>query len=116
MDKQAEFKPSRVCLQEGGGYIVDLHGQVLCVPPDPRNRHYRVIQQWIAAGNDPEPEFTEEELAAREAAELKAARAAKITELRQIKMDELISAEKAAVEAAQTKEEIEAVKLAAEIK
>ncbi len=114
MDEQVEFKPSRVKLQEGGGYAVDLDGQTIWVPPDPRNRHYQQIQQWLAAGNIPEPEFTKEELAAREAAELEASKAAKIAELRQAKLDALIASEKAAVEAAQTKEEIEAVKLAAQ--
>lgn len=34
------------------GYVVD---NTLHVPNDPRNRHYQEIQEWIAAGNTPEP-------------------------------------------------------------
>ena len=44
-----------------GGYLVHLGGGgALSVPNDPENRHYRAVQEWIAAGNapdvaDPEP-------------------------------------------------------------
>lgn len=44
------------------GYL--LNG-VLRVPEDARNRHYKAVQQWIADGNTPEPEFTQAEILQR---------------------------------------------------
>jgi len=35
----------------------------LSVPKAEGNRHYKLVQEWIAEGNTPEPEFTEAELA-----------------------------------------------------
>ena len=54
-----------VKLQENG-YLVN--GSIF-VPDDPGNRHYREVQEWINAGNTPEPiqtpaEQAEEELQA----------------------------------------------------
>lgn len=43
----------------GDGFLVDGSLQV---PNDPRNRHYRKIQEWIADNNIPEPEFTDQEI------------------------------------------------------
>lgn len=44
----------------------------LSVPNAPGNRHYQAVQEWIAEGNTPEPEFTQAELDAQavEAAKL----------------------------------------------
>jgi hypothetical protein len=44
-----------------------LNGNI-SVPDAPGNRERAAILAWIAAGNTPEPEFTEEELAAKEKA------------------------------------------------
>ena len=41
-----------VKLKTQGGYR--LNGD-MDVPDDPRNRHYQMIQEWIAEGNTPEP-------------------------------------------------------------
>lgn len=43
----------------GDGYLVDTSLQV---PNDPANRHYQQVQDWIAEGNTPEPEFTAAEI------------------------------------------------------
>jgi hypothetical protein len=40
----------------------------MSVPDAPGNREREAILKWIAAGNTPESEFTEEELAAKEKA------------------------------------------------
>jgi len=53
------------------GYVVN--GSV-SVPGEQRNRHYRQVQEWIAAGNIPDPEFTPDELSAQERGAAKAAR------------------------------------------
>jgi hypothetical protein len=39
-----------------GGYLVtyDDHPRTLHVPPDPQNRHYIAVQEWIAEGNTPD--------------------------------------------------------------
>lgn len=52
--------------QQGSGYLLNDN---VFVPIIPGNRHYQMIQKWIAEGNTPEPEFTAEELAAKEALE-----------------------------------------------
>lgn len=44
------------------GYSVVTVGGTLSVPNAPGNRHYKAVQAWIAEGNAPEPEYTEEEL------------------------------------------------------
>ena len=44
---------------QGQGYL--LNG-TMHVPKADGNREYELIKQWIAQGNTPEPEFTEEEL------------------------------------------------------
>lgn len=43
----------------GQGYL--LNGS-MSVPKADGNREYELIKQWLAEGNIPEPEFTEEEL------------------------------------------------------
>ena len=48
---------------QGQGYL--LNG-IMSVPKADGNREYELIKQWIAEGNTPEPEFTEEELAQQE--------------------------------------------------
>ena len=45
---------------QGQGYL--LNG-IMYVPKADGNREYEMIKQWLAEGNTPEPEFTEEELA-----------------------------------------------------
>ena len=50
--------------QKENGYLLN---DSLSVPNSPGNRHYQMIQEWIAKGNTPEPEFTDEELAIKEA-------------------------------------------------
>ena len=42
------------------------------VPNDPANRHYVMVQEWIAKGNTPAPEFTDAEIAANTQAETNA--------------------------------------------
>ena len=44
---------------QGQGYL--LNG-TMSVPKADGNIEYELIKQWIAEGNTPEPEFTEEEL------------------------------------------------------
>ena len=41
------------------GYLVNGS---MSVPLSEGNRHYRGVQEWIAAGNTPDPEFTQDEL------------------------------------------------------
>ncbi len=45
------------------GYL--LNG-IMFVPKADGNREYELIKQWLSEGNIPEPEFTDEELTARE--------------------------------------------------
>lgn len=33
-----------------------------CIPNSPGNRHWKAYQEWLAAGNTPDPEFTQKEL------------------------------------------------------
>ncbi len=35
------------------------------IPNDPGNRHWQKYQKWLAAGNTPDPEFTQTELDAK---------------------------------------------------
>jgi len=44
---------------QGDGYLVN---GTMSVPAVEGNRHYKEIQDWIAEGNAPEPEFTQAEL------------------------------------------------------
>lgn len=44
---------------QGQGYL--LNG-TMSVPKADSNREYELIKQWVAEGNIPEPEFTDEEL------------------------------------------------------
>jgi len=41
------------------GYLVD---DIMFVPMNQDNRHYKQIQDWIAEGNTPEPAYTQDEL------------------------------------------------------
>jgi hypothetical protein len=44
---------NRYTLNEDGGYFCDEHR---ChIPNDPDNRHCQEAQEWIAAGNTPDP-------------------------------------------------------------
>lgn len=47
---------------QGNGYLVN---DVMSVPNDSRNTDYQAVQEWIAEGNTPEPEFTQAELDAQ---------------------------------------------------
>ena len=47
---------------QGDGYLVN---DTMSVPANENNRHYKMIQEWIAEGNTPEPEFTQAELDAQ---------------------------------------------------
>ena len=44
---------------QGEGYL--LNGNI-SVPNDEGNRDYQDIQEWIAEGNTPDPEFTQAEI------------------------------------------------------
>lgn len=48
---------------QGQGYL--LNG-TMSVPQADGNREYELIKEWLAQGNVPEPEFTEEELKIKE--------------------------------------------------
>tara|TARA_R110000787_G_C13443394_1_gene446744 strand:- start:15933 stop:16253 length:321 start_codon:yes stop_codon:yes gene_type:complete len=63
---------------KGDGYLVD--GSLL-VPNIPGNRHYQLVQEWIAAGNTPEPEFNASEITANAVAESNAVEVATLTRL-----------------------------------
>ena len=43
------------------GYLINGN---MSVPNDPANRHYVMVQEWIAEGNTPAPEFTALEIEA----------------------------------------------------
>ena len=49
------------CKTQEHGYLVN---GTMGVPNDPANRHYVMVQEWIAEGNTPAPELTEAEIAA----------------------------------------------------
>lgn len=51
---------------QGSGYL--LNG-IMHVPKADGNSEYELIKQWLAEGNEPEPEFTDEEIAAKLAVE-----------------------------------------------
>ena len=47
---------------QSSGYLINGN---MSVPNDPANRHYVMVQDWIAQeGNTPAPEFTDAEIAA----------------------------------------------------
>ena len=46
---------------QSSGYLINGN---MNVPNDPANRHYVMVQEWIAEGNTPAPEFTDAEIAA----------------------------------------------------
>jgi len=46
---------------QSSGYLVN---GTMGVPNDPANRHYVMVQEWIAEGNTPAPEFTALEIEA----------------------------------------------------
>lgn len=48
---------------QGQGYL--LNGTRHVPGNAPGNSEYELIKQWLAEGNEPEPEFTEEEIAAK---------------------------------------------------
>jgi len=52
-----------VKLQESGYRMVTAEG-TLSVPEAPGNRHYEAVQAWIAEGNTPDPQYTDEEVLA----------------------------------------------------
>ena len=49
------------CKTQASGYLVN---GTMSVPNDPANRHYTQVQEWIAEGNTPAPEFTALEIEA----------------------------------------------------
>lgn len=53
---------------KGSGYL--LNGE-MSVPMADGNREYELIKQWLADGNTPEPEFTQDELDAMALAKMK---------------------------------------------
>ena len=63
---------------QGQSYL--LNG-TMSVPKADGNSEYELIKQWIAEGNTPEPEFTEEELQVQTTAKAKAEALAKISSL-----------------------------------
>lgn len=48
---------------QGEGYLLN---ETMSVPKADGNREYELIKQWLAEGNKPEPEFTEEEIQKQE--------------------------------------------------
>lgn len=56
-------------LSENGVTLTREDGSVLSIPNAEGNRHWREYQEWLAEGNTPEPEFTDEELAAKQQVE-----------------------------------------------
>ena len=48
---------------QGQGYLLN---NTMYAPKADGNREYELIKQWLAEGNTPEPEFTEEELRIKE--------------------------------------------------
>lgn len=51
---------------QDSGYLVN--GSI-SVPGDSGNRHHQLVQEWLAGGNTPDPEFSQEELAAQQVSE-----------------------------------------------
>ena len=63
---------------QGAGYL--LNGS-MSVPKADGNREYELIKQWLAEGNEPEAEFSAEELEAQRLAELKRAKTDALTKI-----------------------------------
>ena len=61
------------CKTQKSGWLVNDN---LSVPNDPANRHCVNILEWIAEGNTPAPQYTDEEIAANTQAEINATSAA----------------------------------------
>jgi hypothetical protein len=57
-----------------------IDGTQMSVPLDPANRHYKLIQEWIAEGNTIAPQFTDEELAEQKQAAINAEHRAYLAE------------------------------------
>ena len=57
------------CKVQESGWLINGN---MSVPNDPANRHCAGVLAWIAEGNTPAPEFTDEEIAANTQAELNA--------------------------------------------
>ena len=49
----------------GEGFLVNGN---MSIPNAEGNRHFKMVQEWLALGNVPEPEFTADELAAQDLA------------------------------------------------
>jgi len=65
---------------QGDGYKVTYdNGDILSVPKADGNRHYEEVKQFIADGGIVEPEFTDEELLAKEQADFRATRDTELT-------------------------------------
>lgn len=50
------------CKKKGDGWFINGS---MSVPNDTANRHYQMVQDWIAAGNTPEPEYSNAEVQAQ---------------------------------------------------
>ena len=61
------------CKTQESGYQIN---GTMSVPNDPANRHCVNILEWIAEGNTPAPQYTDEEIAANAQAEINATSAA----------------------------------------
>jgi hypothetical protein len=57
------------CKQQESGWLVNGN---MSVPNDPANRHCGNILEWIAEGNTPAPQYTDEEIAANAQAQINA--------------------------------------------
>ena len=62
---------------QDSGYLINGN---MGVPNDPANRHYVMVQEWIAEGNTPAPEFTAAEIAANAQAKVNSESLAYLTE------------------------------------
>ena len=61
------------CKTQESGWLVNGN---MSVPNDPANRHCVNILEWIAEGNTPAPQYTDEEIAANAQAQINATSAA----------------------------------------
>jgi len=62
---------------QDSGYLINGS---MSVPNDPANRHYSYVQEWIAEGNTPAPEFTDAEIVANAQAKVNSESLAYLTE------------------------------------
>lgn len=81
------------CKKQGTGWIVN---GVTYIPNNPSLPEYHKLQDWIAAGNTPEPEYTSEELSAH----AEALRLSKTVSMRQARLALLASGILSQIEAA----------------